>query len=154
MVVIYDPDGGFVTGGGWISSPAGAYVLDSSLSGKANFGFVSKYQHGATVPTGQTEFQFKVANLNFSSTVYEWLVVAGARAQYKGSGTINGSGNYGFLLTVVDGQLEGGGGADKFRIKIWDKNNGSAIVYDNQINDSDSGALTTGLGAGSIIIHQ
>jgi hypothetical protein len=80
--------------------------------------------------------------------------VAGARAQYKGTGTINGSGNYGFLLTVVDGQLEGGGGADKFRIKIWDKNNGSAIVYDNQINDSDSGALTTGLGAGSIIIHQ
>ena len=25
IVVIYDPEGGFVTGGGWINSPAGAY---------------------------------------------------------------------------------------------------------------------------------
>ncbi len=28
LVVIYDPDGGFVTGGGWINSPAGAYSAD------------------------------------------------------------------------------------------------------------------------------
>jgi hypothetical protein len=105
FVVIYDPDGGFVTGGGWINSPAGAYPLDAALAGKATFGFVSKYLHGATVPTGNTEFQFKIANLNFKSSVYEWLVVAGARAQYKGSGTINGSGDYGFLLTCIDGRL-------------------------------------------------
>ena len=50
MVVIYDPDGGFVTGGGWINSAAGAYVTNPSLSGKANFGFVSKYQHGSYRP--------------------------------------------------------------------------------------------------------
>src|SRR5437773_686286 len=55
FVVVYDPDGGFVTGGGWINSPAGAYPLDPSLVGKATFGFVSKYLHGATVPTGNTE---------------------------------------------------------------------------------------------------
>ena len=59
--------------------------------------------------------------MNFHSTSYEWLVVAGARAQYKGEGTINGSGNYGFMLTAIDGQINGGGGVDKFRIKIWDK---------------------------------
>ena len=47
QVVIYDPNGGFVTGGGWIDSPAGAYIFDPSLTGKANFGFVSKYLKGA-----------------------------------------------------------------------------------------------------------
>jgi uncharacterized repeat protein (TIGR01451 family) len=154
LVVIYDPNGGFVTGGGWINSPAGAYVSNPLLTGKANFGFVSKYEKGANVPTGETEFQFKVANLNFHSTVYEWLVVSGARAQYKGIGTINGGGNYGFLLTAIDGQISGGGGMDKFRIKIWDKNNGDVIVYDNQMGADDNGDPTTTLGGGSIVIHK
>ncbi len=154
MVVIYDPDAGFVTGGGWINSPAGAYVADPSLIGKASFGFVSKYHQGQQVPTGNTEFQFRVANFNFKSTVYDWLVVAGPRAQYKGSGTVNGSGNYGFMLTAIDGQKNGGGGTDKFRIKIWDKNNGDAIVYDNQMNAGDGDNPTTVLGGGSIVIHK
>jgi uncharacterized repeat protein (TIGR01451 family) len=154
MVVIYDPNGGFVTGGGWIDSPAGAYPANPGLTGKANFGFVSKYQQGATVPTGQTEFQFKVAGLNFHSTVYEWLVVAGARAQYKGMGTINGNGNYGFLLTAIDGQVSGGGGVDRFRIKIWDKNNNDTIVYDNKMGSSDNSNDSTELVGGSIVIHK
>jgi hypothetical protein len=47
-------------------------------------------------PSGQTEFNFHVADLNFHSTSYQWLVLAGAQAKYKGSGTINGSGDYGF----------------------------------------------------------
>jgi hypothetical protein len=33
-VVVYDAKGGFVTGGGWINSPAGAYVQNPSLVGK------------------------------------------------------------------------------------------------------------------------
>lgn len=156
-VVVYDPNGGFVTGGGWINSPTGAYVATPSLIGKASFGFVSKYKQGATLPTGQTEFQFHVASFNFQSTVYEWLVIAGARAQYKGSGTVNGSGNFGFMLTAIDGQINGGGGVDKFRIKIWDKNNNDTIVYDNQISSTDNADLTTPgtlLGGGSIVIHK
>ncbi len=77
MIVVYDPSAGFVTGGGWINSPAGAYAADPTLTGKATFGFVAKYQKGANLPSGNTEFQFKVGNLNFKSTSYEWLVVAG-----------------------------------------------------------------------------
>ena len=105
-VVVFDPSGGFVTGGGWINSPATACQLTeacNTLTGKANFGLVSKYQKGANVPTGDTEFQFQTGGLNFKSKVYEWLVVAGARAQFKGTGTVNGSGNYGFILTAIDG---------------------------------------------------
>ena len=151
-VVIYDPNGGFVTGGGWINSPAGAYAPDPTLTGKANFGFVSKYQKGAAVPTGNTEFQFHAASFKFASTTYEWLTIAGARAQYKGSGTVNGSGNYGFLLTATDGQVNGGGGVDRFRIKIWNKATGE-IVYDNQRGASDDTPPATTLGGGSIVIH-
>ena len=152
FIVVYDPSGGFVTGGGWITSPAKAYTVDPTMTGRASFGFVSKYQKGATVPTGETEFQFKAGNLNFHSTSYDWLVISGARAQYKGSGTINGQGDYGFLLTAVDGQANGGGGADKFRIKITDKATG-AVIYDNQVGAADDAAPTTALGGGSIVIH-
>lgn len=154
-VVIYDPSAGFVTGGGWINSPVGAYVPDLALTGKATFGFVSKYQKGANVPTGNTEFQFKAGNLNFSSTAYQWLVVAGAKAQYKGDGTINGTGSYGFLLTATDGQISGGGGVDKFRIKIWTKATG-AVVYDNALGSSDdiNSANPQALGGGSIVIQK
>lgn len=152
-VVMYDPEGGFVTGGGWINSPAGAYAPDPILTGRANFGFVSKYKKGANVPTGNTEFQFKVANLNFHSEIYDWLVVAGAKAQYKGTGTINSAGNYGFMLTAIDGQINGGGGVDKFRIKIWDKQSGN-IVYDNQMHAAEDADPTTDIGGGSIVIHK
>jgi len=142
--VIFDPSGGFVTGGGWIDSPEGAYTVDPGLTGKANFGFVSKYKKGANEPTGNTEFQFKVADLNFKSTRYDWLVIAGTKAKFKGGGTINGDGNYGFMLSAVDGD------EDTFRIKIWD--NADVVVYDNQMGEGDDAATT--LGGGSIVVHK
>jgi VCBS repeat-containing protein len=150
-VVIYDPSAGFVTGGGWINSPAGAYAANTSLSGKATFGFVSKYKKGQSTPDGDTEFQFQAAGFNFKSTSYEWLVIAGGKAQYKGSGTINGSGDYFFMLTAVDGGLKGG--PDTFRIKVWDKTT-LAVIYDNGLGASDTSDPTTTLGGGSIQIHD
>ena len=151
-VVIYDPNGGFVTGGGWINSSAGAYTANPSLTGKATFGFVAKYEKGATVPTGNTEFQFNAGNLNFKSTSYEWMVVAGGKAQYKGIGTINGIGNYRFMLTVIDGDLLANGKeADTFRIRIWGDN---GLIYDNQLNAPDDADPSTVLGGGSIVIHK
>jgi uncharacterized delta-60 repeat protein len=152
LVVIYDPSAGWVTGGGWINSPPGAFAPIPSLTGKANFGFVSKYQNGASVPTGNTEFHFKAGDLKFKSTSYEWMVIAGARAQYKGVGTVNGAGSYRFMLTAIDGQQPGGGGADKFRIRIW--SDGGGLVYDNQLSAPDSDDPTTVLGGGSIVIHK
>ena len=153
FVVVFDPSAGFVTGGGWINSPTGAYPANPSLAGKATFGFESKYQKGTTVPTGNTEFRFQAAGFSFHSTSYDWLVIAGAKAQYKGSGTINGTGDYGFMLTAVDGAMNGGGGVDKFRLKIVNKTTG-AVIYDNQLGADDSGTPTTVLGGGDIVIHS
>jgi len=154
-IVIYDPNGGFVTGGGWILSPEAAYAADPTLTGKASFGFNSKYQPGANTPTGNTEFQFRAGDLNFKSTTYQWLIVSGAKAQFKGSGQINGAGDFGFLLTATDGQINGGNGEDKFRIKIRNKATG-AVVYDNvpdALDDLDA-ANPQALGGGRIVIHK
>jgi sugar lactone lactonase YvrE len=154
MIVVYDPSAGFVTGGGWIDSPSGAYVPAPTITGKASFGFVSKYRKGATTPTGQTEFRFKTADMNFHSTEYQWLVIAGARAQYKGLGTINGGGNYGFMLTAIDGDLKSPVDPDKFRMKIVDKDQDDVVVYDNQMGGGVDDDPVTTLGGGSIVIHS
>jgi hypothetical protein len=152
-VVVYDPSAGFVTGGGWIDSPSNACAtLCSGASGKANFGFVAKYRRGVEAPDGNTEFHFNAGGLTFRSTSYQWLVVAGARAQYKGVGTINGQGSYNFLLTAIDGQLQGSGAVDAFRIKITDPVTG-AVVYDNRLGAADDSGDATALGGGSITIH-
>ncbi len=152
-VVVYDPTAGWVTGGGWITSPLGAYALEPSLTGKASFGFVSKYDKGASVPKGQTQFQFRAGGFEFHSIAYDWLVVAGPKAQYKGVGRVGQEAGYGFMLTAVDGRLSGGGGVDRFRIKVWDSETG-AVVYDNQMGAGDSDTPVTALGGGSIVIHK
>jgi len=157
--VVYDPNGGFVTGGGWIHSPEGAYLANPTLTGKAHFGFVSGYSRGnSTAPSGRTDFHFSVANFDFSSTAYEWLVISGAKARFRGTGQVNGSGSYSFALTAWDGQAPGGGdGVDKYRIRIWDENQADAVVYDNQIgcpNQGDNADPCTALGGGAIVIHK
>ncbi|MFO7698011.1 MAG: PKD domain-containing protein, partial [Anaerolineae bacterium] len=148
LAVVYDPEGGFVTGGGWIDSPAGAYRPDLDLSGKATFGFVSKYKKGTTVPEGNTEFQFQAGGFNFHSTAYDWLVVSKDQvtAQFKGSGTVNDgldpNGNaYKFTLWAGDGS------PDTFRIRIWweDADAVEYDVYDNGFNQA--------IGGGSIVVH-
>jgi hypothetical protein len=154
FLVVYDASGSYVTGKGAIQSPAGACQLTCyGAEGRATFGFTSRYENGATLPTGTTQFQFKAGNLDFQSTSYQWLVVSGPRAQFKGEGRINGGGSYGFLLTAIDGDLVGGGGSDKFRIKIWDKSSG-LVVYDNQIGAADSADPTTVIASGSISIKK
>jgi PKD repeat protein len=153
FVVVYDPNGSFVTGGGRINAASGSYPADSTVSGPASFGLVAKYQKGNSTPQGNTQFQFQIAGLNFHSTSYDWLVIAGAQAKYKGVGTINGAGNYGFQLFATDGDLLGGG-IDKFRIKIWDKSNGDAVVFDNEIGAADDADPTTAISDGQIVIHE
>jgi len=155
-IVVYDPNGGFVTGGGWLSVGIGSSTTYPTLSGRANFGFNSQYKKNALIPTGETEFNFQVGNLNFHSTAYTWLVVSGFKAQYKGSGTINGTGKYSFTLTAYDGDITGGGGVDKFRIRITDDNNSNAVVFDNRYGtptDIDT-ADPQAIAGGSIVIHK
>ncbi|MFC2067750.1 right-handed parallel beta-helix repeat-containing protein, partial [Chloroflexota bacterium] len=143
MLVIYDPSAGFVTGGGWIYSEPGADTDNPLAEGKANFGFVSKYnKKGATAPDGQTEFQFKAGDLNFHSTEYQWLVVTGSNfAKFKGVGAIDGEGDYKFQIWAGDND------PDTFRIKIWTEDSGGNenVRYDNGSDQAIDG--------GNIVVH-
>jgi len=160
-VVVYDPDGGFVTGGGWIDSPEGALAADPTLTGKATFGFVAKYKPGRSVPEGSTEFQFKAADLNFKAQGdFEWLTVSGSghKATFRGTGTINGAGTYGVTVTVIDAANTPSTDVDFFRIKIIDKDDGDGLVYDNQQGTDcgvgDEADPCTAIGGGNIKIHK
>jgi hypothetical protein len=154
LLAVYDAEGGYVTGGGQIESPSGAYAEDAGLTGKAHFAFIAEYEYGAQIPTGNTQFRFNGAGLRFKSTSYEWLVVAGARAQYKGYGDIGKESGYRFMLTAVDGDALGNNGQpDKFRMKIWNDATGG-IVYDNQMSDGDAANVSTAITHGSIVIHN
>ena len=96
------------------------------------------------MPQGNTEFQFRVADLNFKSTSYEWLVIAGKdKAIFKGSGTINGQGEYNFMIWAGDG---GNKDPDTFRILIGCDD---IVVYDNGWD----GGILQEIAGGSIVIH-
>ena len=142
FLVVYDSDAGFVTGGGWFDSPTAAMPADPELTGKANFGFVTKYKKGQSTPDGETEFQFKAGDVDFHSTSYDWLVVTGNdTAKFKGTGTINGDGEYRFQIWAYHDP-------DEIRIKIWteDTTGTETTVYDT------SQAIE--LGGGNITIHK
>ncbi|MEK6374951.1 MAG: DNA/RNA non-specific endonuclease [Acidobacteriota bacterium] len=136
-VVVYDTDGGFVTGGGWINS-----------GGKGNVGFNVKYQdHDATTPSGNLEFQIPGGGkLNFKSTSFDWLVITGAKAQTAGHGTVDGVAGYAFVFTATDGKMAGDK-IDKFRIRIT-KESTNTVVFDNSAAGADV------MGGGNITIHQ
>jgi hypothetical protein len=153
-IVVYDPSGGYVTGGGFITVGSGSLV-GTTLNGRANFGFNSQYKKNANIPTGETEFNFQVGNFNFHSEAYNWLVVSGYKAQYKGTGSVNGVSGYDFTLTAYDGDITGGGGTDKFRIRIT-KTNGGNVVFDNKIGTPTDMDLADpqAIAGGSIVIHK
>ena len=122
-IVIYDNAGGSITGGGFITGPTGKTTLNVN----------AQYKKGAAVPTGNTHVD--AASMSFVSTSYDWLVVTGSTAQYQGSGSVNGAGNYAFNITATDG-----GATDTFRIRIWDKTTGSTL-YDSGVANVAGGNL-------------
>lgn len=144
------PTGKSVTGGGWITSPKGAYPSAPKASGKANFGFEAKYDK-AGAAKGTAQFRFKAADLTFHSGDLDSLIIAGERAVLTGRGTVNGTAGYLFLVSVVDDGSHPG--QDLFRIKIWQDGSGT-VLYDTQPGAADAAPATTPLGGGSIVIHS
>jgi len=150
-IIVYYPSDSSARGSGTFLSPLGALISSPQATGTARFGFRSKYQKGAIVPTGGTRFSFRVADFSFASTNYDWLVVAGSKTHYVGTGEVNHQGDYAFLLVATDGNIPGGGGVDKLRLKIWDKNT-QGIIYDNQFGAPNYQDPTTSLQSGKITI--
>ena len=153
IVVIYDPNGGHAYGGGYYNSPAGALKSNPSATGKASYGFAMNYFKNSTNPKGETQFEFKVGTFEFNALTFDYLVISNSKAQFKGTGKIiGGQSGVGFIMTVVDGQLDGSG-IDKIRMKIYNKNNG-LVIYDNQPGASDADNPVGAVGANSVIVIQ
>jgi hypothetical protein len=160
IVVAYDPNGGYTYGGKKFISPKGAIPSQPHVSGDMTYGFQTNYYKGATNPKGETWFVLNNGEFEFNALNVDYLVVTGAKAQFKGLGKMNRNGieqsGIAFILTVTDGQLTGGGGTDKIRMKIYNKNTGE-VYYDNQPGASDADAPVTvvennSLGDGIVVV--
>lgn len=146
-VVIYDPAAGNVFGGGWFASPAGALHSDPSATGKASFGFELHYFKKATLPKGETRFEIKVGEFEFTALNFDYLAISDNRAQMMGTGKITGmQSGINYILTVIDN----GDATDYIRMKIYDKNT-SLVYYDNQPGASDAASPNTPASAQSVI---
>ena len=138
----------------WIHRAHGGDGPERTRRAKDNLGFVAKYKKGTTIPEGETEFQYKPATTQFplasTSTAPRTTgsSFSGSRGQFQGSGTINGAGNYGFQVTVIDG-----GNTDTFRIKIWDKAT-MVVVFDSEPGQPDTWDPTVVTSGGNIVVHK
>jgi hypothetical protein len=135
--------------GQWAYSDARSLIMDPDAEANATFGLVAKYKKGVTEPQGNTEFRCEAGDFRFKSSSYEWLLVAGTKAMFKGQGSIDGTGEgFKFMLTAVDSEQ------DRFRIKIWDEiTEPELVIYDNKRGEDDD-AEPTIIGGGSIVIHK
>lgn len=146
-VVIYDPAAGNAFGGGWFASQAGALNSNPSAIGKASFGFEVHYFKKATLPKGETRFEIKVGEFEFTALNFDYLAINGNRAQMMGTGKITGGqSGINFILTVIDN----GDATDYIRLKIYNKNT-REVYYDNQPGASDAASPSTPAGVQSVI---
>ena len=146
-VVIYDPAAGNAFGGGWFASPAGALNSNPSAIGKASFGFEVHYFKKATLPKGETRFEIKVGEFEFTALNFDYLAISGNRAQMMGTGKITGGqSGINYILTVIDN----GDVTDYIRFKIYNKNT-NEVYYDNQPGASDAASPSTPASAQSVI---
>jgi predicted extracellular nuclease len=123
-VVVYDPAAGFATGGGWVSSPAGALMSNPGHTGKGSFQLNATYSAGATRPGGSLTYSLSGTQFALGTTSLDWLVVTGDTARLAGPATLNGSAGYRVLATLTDR-----GKADTLRVAVTDGS--GAVVYDS-----------------------
>lgn len=117
QVVVFDPEAGFVTGGGWANSPPGAYLANPALNDRVRFNFVANYQKGSVTPRGGLEFDLTGTDLSFKATSLAWLAFGTDRASFSGEGTISENGRYGFQVTAV---IDPSHNRDTLQMEIWD----------------------------------
>ena len=151
IIVIYDPNGGYAYGGGYFDSKAGALTSNAAATGKATYGFTVNYYKGATLPKGETRFNFNLGGFQYDALNFDYLSVAGYKAVFRGSGKITGGqSGVNFMMYVIDGSLDGSG-VDKLRLKIYNKNT-TQVYYDNEAGKSDAADPITPVGLNSTII--
>lgn len=107
VVTVFDPSLGFVSGGGVI-------IHDGN---PANFGFNVRYKKNST-PQGQLLYieHRPTGDIIVRGNVMQSLAILGHTAVFTGKGPVNGVGNYGFRVTVIDNGEAGT--ADQFGLQL------------------------------------
>ncbi|OKI86617.1 hypothetical protein A6A27_39910 [Micromonospora sp. CB01531] len=156
MVIVYDPKGGFITEGGVITSPAGAFPANPEHIGKLHVQATVKYLPGENGPVpgnGRIAADLEGGEMRLQSTGLEWLVVApSGKLAAKGVGTVGGQAGFGFLFYGEDDP-------DGLRLVVWRLGGNTIpndqIIYDNYPSnyDLDESSLTT-MTSGSVQIHN
>jgi hypothetical protein len=114
ILVVYNPDGGFATGGGWIIPEDDG--LNTHPDERANFGFKAKYKQDS--PTGHLEFRYSDGFIDLKSTSIDQLVITGGKiVQFKGWASVNKVDGHWFFVKAIDNGEPGS--SDTFEIKIW-----------------------------------
>lgn len=127
LVIVYDPDAGFATGGG----------LDDADDGRVHFQLNPKYhpqEEGPAPSLGKVRYQIAGTSFDLESTALEWLVVTpGDLVAVKGLATVDDEDGYGFVLYGDANE------PDRLRLTVWPTGAGS-YPTDTITYDSSSGA--------------
>ena len=134
-----DDAAGFVTGGGFIQSPAGALVSSPTRTGKGAFQIDVDYAVGATHPSGTFVYSLGGAGAAFAvaATSFDFLTIRGDAARFSGAATVNGAAGYTYTVDVVDR-----GKADTLRLLVRAAD--GSVVYDSGVQSAQ----------GQIMIHR
>jgi len=127
---------GMLFANGWVNSEEGYYLADPSIAGDLFFRINLFTRLNSNEPYGRVNLNLRNANFRFKSSECEWLLIENSVATVLGKGKVNGTGNYGFLITAQS-EIEGiecpqGG----IRIVIWNIDDAQRIVYDNLLPQS------------------
>jgi hypothetical protein len=172
-VHVFDTQAGFVTGGGWLRSPANPDYEFMETSSRAYFGLMAKYKKGEENQVqGETQLLVENGTFYFRGSLHKArsLVIAGNQAFYRGQGRVSyldkagkiktDPRTFAFLVAAADGDFGKARGEDQLRIQVWEiRSNGTpgAVVYDNQAacaSDLDDNAEPCqAINGGNITIH-
>jgi photosystem II stability/assembly factor-like uncharacterized protein len=143
---VYDPTPqGLFSAAQRYTSPAGAYLQDSTAIGNVTFGLSYKYQGDVPVGNRQFTMDFQAANFEFNATTVSSLVIADGTGTLRGAGTITDrTGIYDFLVVGNDA-------TDAIRIQITDQS--GTVIYDTQPGAPDTANPTTQVTVGNVIAH-
>lgn len=143
-----------VSGTKEFTSPLGALVADTSITGKASFGFTARYDaSGSVLPIGNNwaSLTLKDGNttyIDFNADAYTSLVVSGTKVTLQGTGTYNGVSGYTILITAIDNSLTGGQDLVRYQIK----SPSGAVVYDTQGGNALTANPVTPVSKGKITV--
>jgi len=130
LLAVYDPSGGFATGGG-------CFTPEESQE-KVNFGFELKYKNDGTLK-GNLNMIDHSSGTEYKETDFNFLVIMDNKAYFMGHVMIDGEGSYPFMAIMEDNGTPGKN-SDEFFISIQVEK--EQIVFDEVIDN------------GNIVIHK